>query len=165
MKFKLFLYAAQNGNCLFHIRFTDIHGLKTAGQSGIFFDILFILIQRRRPEAMQFTAGQSRFQKVRRIHGALAGTGTDQGMHFINKKNNAAVGGFNIFQYCFQALFKLTAELCTGNQCAQVQSQQTLAAQAFRHVVINDAHRQPLNNGRFADARLTYQNRIVFGTA
>ena len=37
--------------------------------------------------------------------------------------------------------------------------------QALGNIVVNDTHRQPLDNCGFADARFTNQHRIVFGTA
>jgi hypothetical protein len=67
-----------------------------------------------------------------------------------------------VAQHGLEPLLKLSAELRAGNQRAHVEGEQALALQAFRHVAIDDAQREPLSNCRFANAGLTDQHRVVF---
>jgi hypothetical protein len=64
-----------------------------------------------------------------------------------------------------QALLELAAELGAGDQRAHVQRQHALAAQAFRHFVVDDALRQTFDDGGLAHAGLADQHRIVLGAA
>ena len=59
--FIAFFQAAQNRNCIFDGRLFYHDGLETALQRGVFFDILAILVQRCRADAVQLTARQKRF--------------------------------------------------------------------------------------------------------
>ena len=65
----------------------------------------------------------------------------------------------------FKSLFKFTAVLGAGHQRADIQSNQTLAFQGFRHIAGNNAVRQPFNNGGFTYTGLTDQGRVVLGAA
>ena len=67
--------------------------------------------------------------------------------------------GWSFLQNRLQALFELTAELRARDQCAEVERHQPLAAQAFRHVAIDDALSQTFDDSGLADAGLTDQDR------
>jgi hypothetical protein len=47
---------------------------------------------------------------------------------------------------------------------AEVEGEQPLVLQAFRHVAVDDTQREALNDRRLADARFTYQHGIVLGS-
>ena len=64
MKLKLVLDAAQNGNGFLNARFGNENRLKTTSQSGVLFDVFFILRQGRCAQAMKFAPGQRRFEQV-----------------------------------------------------------------------------------------------------
>ncbi len=66
-------------------------------------------------------------------------------------------------QHRFQPLLELAAIFGAGDQRAHVERQQLLVAQAFRHVAIDDAQRQALDDGGLADAGFADQDRIVLG--
>ena len=68
-------------------------------------------------------------------------------------------------QHGFQPLLELAAIFRAGDQRAHVEREHLLVLQALRHVALHDAMRQPLDDGRLADARLADQHRIVLGAA
>ena len=62
MNFVPFTKPAQNRNRIFDRRLINQHGLKATFESGIFFDVLTILVQRRRPDTVEFTTREHRFE-------------------------------------------------------------------------------------------------------
>ena len=85
-------------------------------------------------------------------------------MQFIDEKNNLAGGIGHFLQHRLEPILELAAKLGAGNQCAQVQGHQPFFFQAFRHVTVDDAQREPFHNGRLADAGLADENGIVLGS-
>jgi hypothetical protein len=68
-----------------------------------------------------------------------------------------------VVEHRLQALLELAAELGAGDQRAHVQRQQTLVLQAFRHLAVDDALGEALDDGGLADAGLADQHRVVLG--
>ena len=64
-----------------------------------------------------------------------------------------------------QPLLEFAAIFRAGDQRAEVERQQLLVVQAFRHVAVDDAQRQALDDRGLADAGLADQHRIVLGAA
>ena len=77
----------------------------------------------------------------------------------------AALGGGDLLQHGLQPLLELAAIFGAGNQRAEIERQQLLVLQAFRHVAIDDAQRETLDDGGLADAGLADQHGIVLGPA
>ena len=64
----------------------DLDRLKAPSKGGIFFDIFAILIQRGRSDAVQFAAGQSRFDQIGRVHRTIAFARADKRVHLIDEQ-------------------------------------------------------------------------------
>ena len=122
MNFVLFLQTAQNSNRVFDARFVDDHFLETTFQSGIFFDVLSVLVQGCRTDHMQFTAGKCRFEHVAGIHCTFCLTGTYHCMDFIDKQNDTAFFGNHFFQQCFQTFFEFAAVFRTGDKSCHIET-------------------------------------------
>ena len=71
----------------------------------------------------------------------------------------------DFLQHGLQPLLELAAVFGARDQRAHVERQQLLVLQAFRHVAVEDAQRQALDDGGLADAGLADQHRIVLGAA
>ncbi len=69
----------------------------------------------------------------------------------------------HLVQHGLQPLLELAAIFGAGDQRAHVERQQFLVLQALRHVAIDDAQRQTLDDGGLADAGFADQHRIVLG--
>src|SRR5207237_7895347 len=76
----------------------------------------------------------------------------------------AVAAVLDLFDDLLQALLKLAAVLRAGNERADIERQQALAHQCFRHVAARNALCETLDDGGLAYARLTNQGRIVLGT-
>ena len=161
----LFLQAAQDRDGVLDARLIDHDGLKPAGQGGVLFHMLAVLIQRGGPHAVQFAPRQRRLQQVGRIHRPVALAGSDQGVHLVDEQDDRALGGGDLVQHRLQPLLELAAILGPGDQGTHVQRQQLALLQRFRHVALDDALGQSLDHGGLADARFADQDRVVFGAA
>ena len=110
------LQAAENTNGVFNRGLVDQDGLETALQGCIFLDVLAVLIEGSGADAVQFAAGQHRFQHVRGIHRALRCACTDQRMQFIDKEDDVALGAGHLFQHGLQAFLEFSAVLGPRDQ-------------------------------------------------
>ena len=104
------------GNCWLD----DINLLETSRKCAIFLEDAAILLVSGRTNTLEFTGSKHRLYQVGRIHDA---TGcrpcTNNGVDLIDKQNSAFVF-LQLPKHCFEAFFKVTAILGTGNQRAQV---------------------------------------------
>ncbi len=68
-------------------------------------------------------------------------------------------------QHRLQPLLELAAVFGAGDHRAEVERQEALVLEAFRHVAVDDAQGEPLDDRGLADARLADQHGIVLGAA
>ena len=80
----------------------------------------------------------------------------------MNRMSSPSDGG-DLVQHRLQPLLELAAELRAGDQRAEVERQQPLVLQRLRHVALDDALRQALDDRGLADAGLADQHRVVLG--
>src|SRR5687768_3772326 len=154
--------AAQNRDRVLDGRLTDKHRLETPLQSGILLDVLPILVERRGADRVEFAAGQHRLEHLRRVHRALGGTGSDNGVELVDEQDDLTLGFRDLLQDRLQALLELASILGAGDQRSHIESKNLLVLQAFRHIPADDALRQALDDGGLADTWLTDQYRVVF---
>ena len=158
-----FLQAAQNGDGILHGRLIHLHRLEPALQSGVFFNILAVLVQRGRADAVQLAPGQHGLEQVACVHGTVGLTGTHDGVQLINEEDDLALALLHLVQHALQAFLELAAVLCTGHQSAHVQTEHGAVFQVFGHIAAHDALRQTLGDGGFTNAGLADQAGVVFG--
>ena len=68
----------------------DEHRLEAAGEGRVLLDMLAVLVERGRADAMQLAARQRRLQEVRRVHRAIGLAGADQRVHLVDEQDDAA---------------------------------------------------------------------------
>ena len=112
---------------------------------------------------MQLTSGKHRFQHVSCVHGTVCLTGTNDQMKLIDKQDDLTLTLLHFLKNCFQTFFKLTTILGACNQSTHIQSKNLLILKAFRYISGYNTLCQSLNGCCFTNARLTDENRIVFG--
>ena len=71
----------------------------------------------------------------------------------------------DFLQHGLQPLLELAAIFRARNQRAEIERQQLLVLEALRHVAVDDAQREALDDGGLADAGLADQHGIVLGPA
>ena len=88
MELVFLLEPAQDRDCFLHRWLVHEYRLEAPSERGIFFDILAILIERGRPDAMQLAAGKRRLEHVRRVHRPFGFAGADQRVQLVDEENN-----------------------------------------------------------------------------
>ena len=153
----------QDFDRLFDTGLADQDGLEAPLQGGIPLDVLPVFVQRRRPDALQFTAGQGGLQDITGIDGALRRAGADQGVQFVDEQHHLVLRLADLVHHLLHALLELAAVLRAGDQRREIQLHHALVAEDLGDVPAHDALRQPLRDGGLADARLADEGRIVLG--
>ena len=74
------LQTTKDGNGILHCRFIYHNRLETTFQSGIFLNILTVLIQSCGTDTVKLTSGKHRFQHIACIHGSVSLTCTNDQM-------------------------------------------------------------------------------------
>ena len=165
MDFVAFFQTTENGDCVFNRRLIDHDRLETTFQSGIFFDVFLVFIERRSADAAQVTAGQHRFQDVAGIHGAFRGAGTDDSVDFIDEEENLAVRFGDFIEDRFESFFKFATVFGTGDEGTHIEGVEGLVLQRFRDVAADDTAGQAFDDSRLADTRFTDEDRVVLTAA
>ena len=86
-------------------------------------------------------------------------------MQLINEQNNTAIRCLHIVQHRLQTFLKLAAVFGTGNERPHIQREDLLVLQRRRNISLCNSLCQSLNDGRFANAGLTDDHRVIFGLA
>jgi hypothetical protein len=159
----LLAQAAQDGDRRFDRRLVDQHLLEAAFERGILLDVLAVLVERRRADAVQLATRQRRLEHVAGVDRAFGLAGADHGVQLVDEDDDPPLFLGDLLEHRLQALLEFAAVLGTGEQRRHVEAQHLLALQRFRHLAIDDALRQPFDDRRLADTRLADQHRIVLG--
>src|SRR6202453_3578532 len=77
---------AQNGDGVFHRRFTDIYRLKAPLKRGIFFDVLAIFVERGSTDRAQLSAREGGLEHVGSVHGAFGSACADECVQLIDEE-------------------------------------------------------------------------------
>ena len=145
-------------------RLVDVDRLEAPFERGILLDVLAILVERRRADRVEFAARQHRLQHVAGVHRAFRRARADHRVQFVDEHHHVfGVGDF--LEHGLQALFKLAAIFRARHQRAEIERNQPLVLQPFRHVAAHDALRQSFDDGRLAHTRFADEHRIVLGAA
>ncbi len=96
-----------------------------------------ILIEGGRAYTLQLPPRQGRLKDIARVNGPFGPPGTDNGMHFINKKHNI-LRLLYFLHHFFEALLKLAPILGAGNQRRHVERNHSLATERLRHSALHD---------------------------
>ena len=153
--------ATENGDGILHRGFIHLHRLEPALQSGVLFNILAVLVQRRRTDAVQLAPSQHGLQQVARIHAALGFSCAHNGVQFIDEQDDLALGLLHLVQHSFQPFLKFAPVLGARDQRAHIQRENGLVLQLFGDVLLHDSLGKSLGNGGFAHAGFTDENGVV----
>ena len=157
--------AAQDGDRVLHVGLLHGHGLEPPCQGRVLLDVLSVLIDGRRPDAVQLAPRQHGLQHVARVHGALCRTSPDDGVQLVDEQDDAPLALLHLVQDGLQPLLKLAAELGPGDQRPHVQGKDRPVLQSLRHISAHDALRQPLHDGRLTNSGVTDQHGVVLRLA
>ncbi len=141
---------------------TDEHLLEPALQGGVLLDVLPVLIEGGRADEAQLTTGEHRLEHVACVHcGITGGPGSDDRVEFVDERDDLAVRVLDLLEHGLESLLELATVLRAGHHRRQVEADQGLVAQGFRHVSGDDALGEAFDDGGLADAGFADENRIV----
>ena len=159
------LQSAQDRDGVGNVGLGDVDRLEPPRQRRVLLDVLLVLVERGRADAVQLAARQRRLQEVGRVHGAVGLAGADQRMHLVDEQDDVAARARHLLQHRLEALLELAAILRAGDERAHIEREQLLVGEALRHVAVDDAQRETFDDRGLADAGLADQHRIVLGAA
>src|ERR1017187_439271 len=141
-------------------RFND-DGLETAFQRGVLLDVLAILVHRGRANHLQLAARERGLDDIAGVHRAFRGTGADDGVQFIDKKNDV-LRALDLVHDGLDALLELAAVLRARHHQREVEGHDPLVAQNLGDVALGNFLGQALHDGGLANTRFAEQDGVVF---
>jgi hypothetical protein len=123
--------AHQDLDGLLERRLLDHDRLEAALQGGVALDVLAVLVQRRRADALQLAAGERRLEDVRRVDRAFGRACADEGVQLVDEEDRV-VGAAQLLDDLLESLLELAAVLGAGDERADVQRQDALVQPASR---------------------------------
>ncbi len=115
-------------------------------------------------DAADLAARQRRLEDVGGVERALGRTRPDQRVQLVDEDDDVGALG-QLLHDRLEPLLELAPVLGAGDDQRDVERQDALVGQEVRHVAVVDLLRQPLDDGRLADARFADQHRVVLGAA
>ena len=129
-------------------------------QRRVLFDILPVFLPGGGPQHLQLSPTQGGLENVRRVNGALGGSRSHNGVHFIHKENHVSAAA-DFRQHIPKPFLEFAPVFGARHQGGHVQAHQPLFLQLRRHAPGCHPLRQPLGNGGFAHPRLSHQSRVI----
>ena len=145
-------------------RLLNIDGLEATLKGRILGEVLAELLGRGGTDNLESAAREHGLEHGARIDGALGRTGTDDGVHLVDKQDDV-VGFGRLLDHVLEALLKLTAILGARDKTRQVERPDVLVHKVLGHVAGSDLLRQALDDGRLAHTGVTQDKRVVLGAA
>ena len=148
-------------------RFAHLHGLETALQRRVLFDVLAVFVKRGRADALNFAARQRGLEDVRRVDRSLRQRLRRSCVCSSSMKRMMLPSRLHLIHRILDALFKFAAVLCClPPSPAKSSDTMRLSAQQSRApcpAAIFCA--KPFGHGAFAHARLADEHGVVLGAA
>src|SRR5687768_13291547 len=139
----------------------DVHGLEPPLERGVLLDVLPVLIQSRRTDDAELAAREHRLEHVPRVHRAFGRAGAHERVHLVDEGDELPLVRRDLLEDGLEALFELAPELGARDQRAEIERDEALVLEPFRDIAVDDALREPLDDGRLADTRLADENGVV----
>src|SRR5690606_34499689 len=142
-------------------RSIDEHGLEAALERGVLLEVLAVLIERRRADAVELAASEHRLEQVAGVHRSFGASGADDRVELVDEEDDPSVALLDLLEDRLETLLELAAVLRAGDERAHVELEDRPVLEPFGHVAAQDALREPFDDGRLADARLADEDRVV----
>ena len=157
------LQAAQDRDGGLDRGLVDQHLLEAALERGVLLDVLAVLVERGRADAVQLAARERGLQHVAGVDRAFGLAGADHRVQLVDEDDRAALVGGDVLEHGLEALLELAAVLRAGEQRGHVERQHALVLERLGNLAVDDALRQPFDDRRLAHAGLADQHRVVLG--
>ncbi len=122
---------------------------------------LRILVERGRTDRVQLAPREHRLQHVRRVHRSFRRAGAHDRVQLVDEEHDLAFRLHDFVEHGLEAILELAAVLGAGDERAHVERDDFLVLQSLRHILIDDAPGESLDDGGLADAGLADEHGIV----
>ena len=156
--------AHQDVDGLLERRLLDHDRLEAALEGGVALDVLAVLVERRRADALELAAGERRLEDVGGVDRALGRAGADERVQLVDEQDRV-VGVAELLDDLLEPLLELAAVLRAGDERPDVEGQDALVEERLGDVAGHDPVGQALGDGGLADAGLADQGRVVLRPA
>ena len=163
VQFVALLEAAQDRHGVLHVRLVHLDFLEAALESRVLLDVQAILVERGRADAVQFAPSEGGLEHVAGVQGTLRLASAHHRVQFVDEQDDAALLLAEFVQHGLQAFLELPPELGAGDQRAHVEGKDALALQPLRHLAVQDALGEALDDGRLAHTRFADEHGVVLG--
>mmetsp|Transcript_62369 Transcript_62369/g.185792 ORF Transcript_62369/g.185792 Transcript_62369/m.185792 type:complete len:252 (-) Transcript_62369:1039-1794(-) len=161
--------ALQDPHRLLPCGLRDGHGLEAALEGGVALDVLTVLVERGRADALQLPARKGRLQEVRRVDAAAvratSAAGADERVDLVNDQNHRPVTLTDLLDDVPEAFFKVATVARASQEQGEVELHHPFVHEARRYLALGDALREPMRDGGLADTGLPDKHRIVLRAA
>src|SRR5262249_12479865 len=131
---------------------------------AVLLDVLAVLVERRRPDALDLAAGQGGLEDVGGVDGPFRAAGADEGVQLVDEQDGV-LGPADLVHDGLDALLELAAVLGAGHHHGQIKDDDAAVAEQLGDVGVDDELGQALDDGGLADAGLAEEHRVVLGAA
>ena len=157
--------AAQDVGGLLDGRFFHHHRLEATFERGVRLDVLAILVEGGRADALQFAARELRFDHAAQVERTFGRAGADQRVQFVDEEHDVARRALDLVQDLLDAALELAAILGPRDQRSEREREDFLAAQSGRDVAADDALCEAFDDRRLADAGPPTSTRLFLPCA
>ncbi len=151
--------AAKHGDGLVDGRRLHRDGYETSREGAVRIEGLAHLIGCRDADGPHLAASEGRREQAARTRGG--GAVAHQRAQVRQEEDDLAGRVPHRVEHAAHALLELSPELGAGHEGAHVEGDEALAREHLGHVAARDALREPLDDGRLADAGLAHEQRVV----
>ena len=137
---------AEDRDRVLHRGLIDHDGLEAPLEGGVLFDVLLVLVERGRADAVQLAAGQGRLEQIARVHGPLGRARAHDRVQLVDEEDDLALRVLHGLEDGLEPLLELATVLGAGDQRAHVERHDALVLQPLGHVAADDALGQPLDD-------------------
>src|SRR5690606_10496539 len=100
-------------------RSIDEHGLEAALERGVLLEVLAVLIERRRADAVELAASEHRLEQVAGVHRSFGASGADDRVELVDEEDDPSVALLDLLENRLETLLELAAVLRAGDERAQ----------------------------------------------
>ena len=154
--------ALDDADGLFHAGLLHVDRLEAPLQRPVLLDVLAILVQGGRADALDLSARERGLQHVGRVDGPFRRPGPDQGVQLIDENDDVARLD-DLLHHDLEAFLKLAAVLGAGHERAQVQRDDATVQEIVGHLRAHDPLGKALDDRRLAHAGFSDQHGVVLG--
>ena len=142
----------------------DLHRLEAAFERGVLLDVLAVFVERGRADALQLAAAKRGLDDVGGVHRAFGGTGADDGVQLVDEEDDV-LRAADLVHHGLDALLELAAVFRARDHQGEVEGDDLLVAQEFRHVAVGDFLGEALDDRGLAHAGFADEDGIVLRAA